>query len=138
MSRPSWTTLAPIVAAVALVPAWFAHPEGIVLGVLAVLQEEGVLPSSIDIPSADSPPGAWASALGIEVPDDFGRVVVYSSENDNLGDTLAAAVRAFFEADPAARHAAARRAADRVPWAKVVEPVAARLKALCAARGATA
>ena len=43
MSRPSWTTLAPIVAIVALVPAWFAHPEGIVLGVLAVLLVAAVL-----------------------------------------------------------------------------------------------
>ena len=43
MSRPSWTTLAPIVAIVALVPAWFARPEGIVLGVLAVLLVAAVL-----------------------------------------------------------------------------------------------
>lgn len=43
MSRPSWTTLAPIVAIVALVPAWFAHPEGIVLGALAVLLVAAVL-----------------------------------------------------------------------------------------------
>ena len=38
MSRPSWTTLAPVVALLALVPAWFAHPEGpVVLGLLALL-----------------------------------------------------------------------------------------------------
>lgn len=43
MSRPSWTTLAPIVAIVALVPAWFAHPEWIVLGALAVLLVAAVL-----------------------------------------------------------------------------------------------
>lgn len=43
MSRPSWTTLAPIVAAVALVPAWFAHPAGAVLGALAVLLVAAVL-----------------------------------------------------------------------------------------------
>ena len=43
MSRPSWTTVAPIVAMVALVPAWFAHPEGIVLGVLALLLVAAVL-----------------------------------------------------------------------------------------------
>ena len=43
MSRPSWTTVAPIVALVALVPAWFAHPEGPVLGVLALLLVAAVL-----------------------------------------------------------------------------------------------
>lgn len=43
MSRPSWTTVAPILAIVALVPAWFAHPEGLVLGVLAVLLVAAVL-----------------------------------------------------------------------------------------------
>lgn len=43
MSRPPWTTVAPVLAIVALVPAWFAHPEGIVLGVLAPLLVGGVL-----------------------------------------------------------------------------------------------
>ncbi len=43
MSRPSWTTVAPILAIVALVPAWFAHPEGIVLGLLALLLVAAVL-----------------------------------------------------------------------------------------------
>ena len=43
MTRPSWTTVAPILAMVALVPAWFAHPEGVVLGVLAVLLVAAVL-----------------------------------------------------------------------------------------------
>ena len=43
MQRPSWTTVAPILAIVALVPAWFAHPEGVVLGVLAVLLVAAVL-----------------------------------------------------------------------------------------------
>ncbi len=43
MSRPSWTTVTPILAIVALVPAWFAHPEGIVLGILAVLLVGAVL-----------------------------------------------------------------------------------------------
>ena len=43
MQRPSWTTVAPILAMVALVPAWFAHPEGVVLGVLAVLLVAAVL-----------------------------------------------------------------------------------------------
>jgi Ca2+:H+ antiporter len=43
MTRPSWTTVAPLLAIVALVPAWFAHPGGIVLGVLAVLLVGAVL-----------------------------------------------------------------------------------------------
>jgi Ca2+:H+ antiporter len=44
MSRPSWTTVTPILAAVALVPAWFAHPEGAIpLTFLAVLLVAAVL-----------------------------------------------------------------------------------------------
>ncbi|MDR7252328.1 Ca2+:H+ antiporter [Nocardioides sp. BE266] len=43
MSRPSWTTVTPLLALAALVPAWFAHPEGIVLGVLAILLVGAVL-----------------------------------------------------------------------------------------------
>ena len=38
MNRPSWTTVAPLVALVALVPAWFAHPDSaVVLSLLALL-----------------------------------------------------------------------------------------------------
>ena len=44
MSRPSWTTVTPILAGVALVPAWFAHPEGAIpLSLLAVLLVAAVL-----------------------------------------------------------------------------------------------
>lgn len=44
MNRPSWTTVAPLVAIVALVPAWFASPESaILLGVLAILLVGAVL-----------------------------------------------------------------------------------------------
>ncbi|MBL0749295.1 calcium:proton antiporter [Nocardioides baculatus] len=44
MSRPSWTTVAPLLAIAALVPAWFAHPEGpVVLGGLAILLIAAVL-----------------------------------------------------------------------------------------------
>ena len=44
MSRPSCTTVAPLLAIVALVPAWYAHPEGaVVLGLLAVLLVSAVL-----------------------------------------------------------------------------------------------
>ena len=44
MNRPSWTTVAPLLALVALVPAWFAHPESaVVLGLLALLLVGAVL-----------------------------------------------------------------------------------------------
>lgn len=44
MSRPSWTTVTPILALVALVPAWFAHPESaVLLTLLAVLLVGAVL-----------------------------------------------------------------------------------------------
>jgi Ca2+:H+ antiporter len=44
MSRPSWTTATPILAGVALVPAWFAHPESaVLLSLLAVLLVGAVL-----------------------------------------------------------------------------------------------
>jgi Ca2+:H+ antiporter len=44
MTRPSWTTVAPILAMIALVPAWFAHPESpLVLGALALLLVAAVL-----------------------------------------------------------------------------------------------
>jgi beta-1,4-mannosyltransferase len=47
---------------------------------------------------------------------------------------LANGVRAFFASDVGARHAAARRLADRLAWADVVKPVAERLRALCPLR----
>jgi Ca2+:H+ antiporter len=44
VTRPSWTTVAPLLAIAALVPAWFAHPEsGLVLGALALLLVAAVL-----------------------------------------------------------------------------------------------
>jgi glycosyltransferase involved in cell wall biosynthesis len=46
---------------------------------------------------------------------------------------LAAGVRRFFASDVPARHAAARRLADRVPWSEVIKPVVARLRRLCPA-----
>ncbi|HJZ55193.1 MAG TPA: hypothetical protein VKE74_09555, partial [Gemmataceae bacterium] len=48
---------------------------------------------------------------------------------------LAAGVRAFFATDIHARHAAARRLADRLAWPEVVKPVAERLLALRCGRG---
>jgi Ca2+:H+ antiporter len=43
MPRPSWTTALPLVAAVALVPAWFGDPGTLVLAGLAVLLVGAVL-----------------------------------------------------------------------------------------------
>ncbi|NYE35596.1 Ca2+:H+ antiporter [Nocardioides cavernae] len=44
MNRPAWTTVAPLLAIAALVPAWFAHPESAaVLGLLALLLVGAVL-----------------------------------------------------------------------------------------------
>ncbi|CAM3856238.1 calcium:proton antiporter [Nocardioides zeicaulis] len=44
MNRPSWTTVAPVLAVAALVPAWFAHPDStLVLGVLALVLVGAVL-----------------------------------------------------------------------------------------------
>lgn len=43
---------------------------------------------------------------------------------------LADGVRRFFASDVPARHAAARRLADRLAWSEVVKPVAERLRAL--------
>ncbi len=44
MIRPSWTTVAPVLAVATLVPAWFAHPESsLVLAVLAVVMVAAVL-----------------------------------------------------------------------------------------------
>ena len=65
----------------------------LILGALVALQQDGVIPSSIKLPGPDDPPGALASALGIEVPEDFGQVVVYSSDSDDLGQTLSTAQR---------------------------------------------
>lgn len=49
---------------------------------------------------------------------------------------LAAGVREFFASDVPARHAVARRLADRVPWPEVVKPVVERLRAICSAPAA--
>ncbi len=43
MRRPSWTTVTPVLAAVALVLTWGRHPGAIVLGVLALLLVGAVL-----------------------------------------------------------------------------------------------
>ncbi len=43
MSRPSWTTVTPVLAAVALAVSWFGDPGPVVLGLLAVLLVGAVL-----------------------------------------------------------------------------------------------
>ena len=48
--------------------------------VMIQLQEGGVIPSSVSIPTDTSTPGPIASALGVTLPDDFGQVVVYQTD----------------------------------------------------------
>jgi hypothetical protein len=56
---------------------------------LIQLQQDGLIPSSITIPTDASTPGPIANALGERLPDDFGQVVVYQTDvasNDGLLD----------------------------------------------------
>jgi hypothetical protein len=58
--------------------------------VLVGLQEDGVIPASVTIPAPGDPPGRVATALGSQLPPDFGQVVVYQTQNasgDNALDT---------------------------------------------------
>lgn len=100
MSRPSWTTLAPIVAIVALVPAWFAHPEGIVLGVLAVLLVAAVLAAvhhaEVVAHRVGEPYGSLVLAVAVTIIE-VGLIVtlMVTSDKDAAGlarDTVFAAV----------------------------------------------
>jgi glycosyltransferase involved in cell wall biosynthesis len=56
---------------------------------------------------------------------------VFCRPDDASG--LAAAVETFFAGDVPARHAAARRLADRYAWSEVIKPVAERMTATRAA-----
>ena len=100
MSRPSWTTLAPIVAIVALVPAWFAHPEGIVLGALAVLLVAAVLAAvhhaEVVAHRVGEPYGSLVLAVAVTIIE-VGLIVtlMVTSDKDAAGlarDTVFAAV----------------------------------------------
>jgi hypothetical protein len=52
----------------------------VVREVMVQLQQQGVIPSSVSIPTDASTPGPIASALGISLPDDFGQIVVYQTD----------------------------------------------------------
>src|SRR5262249_13215013 len=57
--------------------------------VLIQLQQDGLIPSSIKIPTDANEPGPIQQALGGRLPPDFGQVVVYRTNNasgDNLLD----------------------------------------------------
>ncbi len=100
MSRPSWTTVAPLLAIVALVPAWFAHPEGIVLGVLAVLLVGAVLAAvhhaEVVAHRVGEPYGSLVLAVAVTIIE-VGLIVtlMVTSDKDAAGlarDTVFAAV----------------------------------------------
>ena len=100
MSRPSWTTVAPILAIVALVPAWFAHPEGIVLGALALLLVAAVLAAvhhaEVVAHRVGEPYGSLVLAVAVTIIE-VGLIVtlMVTSDKDAAGlarDTVFAAV----------------------------------------------
>jgi hypothetical protein len=61
----------------------------VVRTVLLRLQQDGVVPASVEIPAPDAPPGQYAAALRARLGDDFGQVVVYdtgTASNDSVLD----------------------------------------------------
>jgi hypothetical protein len=52
----------------------------VVRQVLIQLQQNGLIPSSITIPTDADTPGPLANALGERLPDDFGQVVIYRTD----------------------------------------------------------
>ncbi len=62
---------------------------------LIQLQEGGLIPSSITIPTDTSTPGPIAAALGGRLPDDFGQIVVYRTDVASGDDLLDQAQRGF-------------------------------------------
>ena len=101
MSRPSWTTVAPLLAIVALVPAWFAHPDGVVvLGLLAVLLVSAVLAAvhhaEVVAHRVGEPYGSLVLAVAVTIIE-VGLIVtlMVTSDKDSAGlarDTVFAAV----------------------------------------------
>jgi hypothetical protein len=67
--------------------------KSVIRQVLIRLQEEGVIPSSINIPAEGEPPGRLGQALGARLPEDFGEVVVYKTDAAKLDGTLEQAQR---------------------------------------------
>jgi hypothetical protein len=56
--------------------------------VLIRLQDDGVIPASVNIPAEGEPPGKLATALGAKLPADFGKVVVYQTKSVSKIRTL--------------------------------------------------
>jgi len=52
----------------------------VVRQVLIQLQQNGLIPSSITIPTNADTPGPLANALGSRLPDDFGQIVIYQTK----------------------------------------------------------
>jgi hypothetical protein len=63
------------------------------LAVFRELQQDGVIPASVDLPQPGDPPGRLATALGVDIPEDFGQVVVYRTDDVAVDDTLNTAQR---------------------------------------------
>lgn len=67
----------------------------LILQVLQRLQSEGALPASWQIPAPTDPPGQLATAIGARLPENFGQIVVYQTDNVSQESTLDAAQRAL-------------------------------------------
>ena len=101
MSRPSWTTVTPLLALVALVPAWFATPAStLVLGGLAILLVGAVLAAvhhaEVVAHRVGEPYGSLVLAVAVTIIE-VGLIVtlMVTTEDDTAGlarDTVFAAV----------------------------------------------
>ena len=67
----------------------------VVRQVLIRLQQDGLFPSSVTIPTDASQPGPLQQALGGRLPPDFGQVVVYRTNSASSDDLLNTAQRAL-------------------------------------------
>ncbi|TGN63921.1 ionic transporter y4hA [Nocardioides eburneiflavus] len=93
MTRPSWTTVAPVLAIVALAPAWFAHPESsLVLGVLALLLVGAVLAAvhhaEVVAHRVGEPYGSLVLAVAVTIIE-VGLIVTLMVTSDKDGSGLA-------------------------------------------------
>ena len=59
------------------------------------LQKDGVIPASITLPAPDDPPSQLGQRLGVQLPDDFGQIVVYRTDNASIDNYLDQAQRAL-------------------------------------------
>jgi hypothetical protein len=67
----------------------------VVRQVMIQLQQGGVVPSTVTIPTDDSTPGPIANALGIQLPPDFGQIVVYRTATASADGILDQSQRAL-------------------------------------------